>query len=201
MGIKLDYASVYHPQTDRQVQRANGLIMSGMKPHLVHSLKQSNCHWVEELDSVLWGLRTTPNRSTGYTPFFMVYRAKAVLPYDISHDAPRIRMYVEKEAELDRQEDLDALEEEHDMARARSTFYQLQGRGYLGGEVRVKAYNIGDLVLCLPEKQKNKLLMKWEGPFTIAEVLAGGAYHSRNPSDDSLERNPWNVAQLRRFYG
>ena len=65
MGIKLDYASVYHPQTNGQVEQANGLIMSGIKPRLVRSLKESNTHWVEELGSVLWGLRTTPNRTTG----------------------------------------------------------------------------------------------------------------------------------------
>ena len=41
---------------------------------------ESDKHWVEELDSVLWGLWTTPNRMTGYTPFFMVYCAEAVLP-------------------------------------------------------------------------------------------------------------------------
>ena len=65
MGIKLDYASVYHPQTNGQVERANGLIMSGIKPRLVWSLTESNTHWVEELDSVLWGLLTMPNRSIG----------------------------------------------------------------------------------------------------------------------------------------
>ena len=80
MGIKLDYASVYHPQTNSQVERANGLITSGIKPTLVRSLTESDTHWVKELDSVLWGLRTTPNRTTGYTPFFMVYGAEAVLP-------------------------------------------------------------------------------------------------------------------------
>ena len=42
---------------------------------------------------------------------FMVYGAEAVLPCDIIHDSPRVRMYEEKEAELDRQDNLDALEE------------------------------------------------------------------------------------------
>ena len=32
LGIKLDNASAYHPQTNGQVERANGLIMSGIKP-------------------------------------------------------------------------------------------------------------------------------------------------------------------------
>ena len=97
MGIKLDYASVYHPQTNGQVERADGVMMSGIKPMLVRSFKESDKHWVEELDSVLWGLRTTPNRTTGYTPFFMVYGAKAVLSCDIVHDSPRVRMYKERE--------------------------------------------------------------------------------------------------------
>ena len=53
LGIKLDYASVYHPQINDQVERANGLIMSGIKPRLVCSLWESDKHWVEELESVL----------------------------------------------------------------------------------------------------------------------------------------------------
>ena len=44
MGIKLDYASVYHPQTNGQVEHANGLIMSGIKRRLVRSLKESDMH-------------------------------------------------------------------------------------------------------------------------------------------------------------
>ena len=60
--------------------------------------------------------------------FFMVYGAEAVLPCDIIHDSPRVRMYEEIEAELDRQDNLDALEEERDVAKARSAFYQQQAR-------------------------------------------------------------------------
>ena len=54
----------------------------------------------------------------------MVYGGEAVLPCDIIHDSPRVRMYKEREAELDRQDSLDALEEERDVAKARSAFYQ-----------------------------------------------------------------------------
>ena len=97
LGIKLDYAPVYRRQRNGQAERASGLIMSGIKPRLVRYLKESDKHWVEELDSILWGLRTTPNRTTGYTPFFMVYDAEAVLPCDIIHDSPRVRMYEERE--------------------------------------------------------------------------------------------------------
>ena len=85
-------------------------------------MKESDTHRVEELDSVLWGLQTTPNRTTRYTPFFMVYDVEAVLPCDVIHDSPRVRMYEEREAELDRQDSLDALEEKRDVAKACSTF-------------------------------------------------------------------------------
>ena len=164
------------------------------------SLKESNTHWVEGLNSVLWGLRTMPNRTTGYTPFFMVYGAEAVLPCDIIHDSPRVRMYEEREAELDQQDSLDTLEEECDVAKSCSAFYQQQARRYQSREVRAKAYNVGELVLCLPEKKKNKLKPKWEGPFIIDQVLTSGAYRLLDASTSRLEPNPWNAARLRRFY-
>ena len=79
-------------------------------------------------------------------------------------------MYEEREAELDRQDSLDALEEERNVAKARSTFYQQQPRRYQSREVRAKTYNIGELVLRLPEKKKDKLKPKWECPFIIDKV-------------------------------
>ena len=100
-----------------------------------------------------------------------MYGAEAVLPCDIIHDSPRVRIYEEKEAELDQQDSLDALEEERDVAKARSAFYQQQARRYQSGEVRAKTYNVGELVLRLPEKKKDKLKPKWEGPFVIDKVL------------------------------
>ena len=109
-------------------------------------------------------------------------------------------MYEEREAELDQRDSLDTLEEERDVAKARSAYYQQQARRYQSREVPAKTYNVGELFLRLPEKKKDKLKPKWEGPFKIDEVLTGGAYCLRAASDNRLELNPWNTAILRRFY-
>ena len=79
-------------------------------------------------------------------------------------------MYEEREAEIDRQDSLDALEEERDVAKARSAFYQQQARRYQSREVRAKTYNIGKLVLCLSDKKKNKLEPKWKVPSLLTKL-------------------------------
>jgi transposase InsO family protein len=52
-GIWLDLASVAHPQSNGEVEKANGLILAGIKPRLVEPLERSAGCWVEELPSVL----------------------------------------------------------------------------------------------------------------------------------------------------
>ena len=74
-GIRLNVASVTHPESNGQAERANQSVLAGLKPRLQVSLERSPGCWIDELPSVLWGIRTTPNRSTGFTPFFMVYAA------------------------------------------------------------------------------------------------------------------------------
>ena len=91
----MDWASVYHPKSNGQVKRANGMILKGIKTHIYNDLKIHADRWVDELPSLLWNLKTSVNRSTGYTPFFLVYGAKAVIPFDLDFDAPLIRFYNE----------------------------------------------------------------------------------------------------------
>jgi hypothetical protein len=76
-GIRLDLASVAHPQSNGQVERTNELILSRIKPRLETLLHRAAGAWAKELPYVLWSLRTTPNRSTGLTPFFLVIRSRS----------------------------------------------------------------------------------------------------------------------------
>ena len=123
-GIRLDLASVAHPQSNGQVERANGLILSGIKPRLIEPLKRSAGCWLDELPAILWSLRTTPNKSTGFTPFFLVYSAEVVIPTDIEFDSPRVTMYTKEEAEEARQDSVDLLEQGRLLALSRSSIDQ-----------------------------------------------------------------------------
>jgi transposase InsO family protein len=56
--ISIDYASVAHPKANGQVERANRLILAGLKPRLYEEIEDYGSKWIEELPKVVWGLRT-----------------------------------------------------------------------------------------------------------------------------------------------
>jgi hypothetical protein len=147
LGIKLKFASVAYPKTNRQVKKANSLICSGIKKRLLAPLKKAKSAWIEELPSVLWSLRTTPNAATQETPFFLVHGAKAVLPVEVIHEAPRVTAYDEITSIEALQDDVDALGEARDMALERVTQYQQSLQNYHSSRVRPRSFVVGDLVL------------------------------------------------------
>ena len=92
------------------------MLLQGLKPRIFNWLNKFGARWLAELLVVLWSLRTTPSRATGYTPFFMVYGSEAALPTDLDYGAPRIRAYDEQGAEASHQDALDQLDEARDIA-------------------------------------------------------------------------------------
>jgi hypothetical protein len=65
---------------------------------------------------VLWSLRTTPYRATGFTPFFMVHGSEVVLPTDINYDSPQVRSYIEEGNQVTLEDAIDQLDEARDVA-------------------------------------------------------------------------------------
>jgi hypothetical protein len=165
------------------------MILQGLKPRIYNDLNQFGRRWMKELPSVVWSLRTTPSQATGFTPFFLVYGAEAILPTDLEYGSPRARAYDDQSNRANREDSLDQLEEARDMAL-------LHSRG-----VRSRDLQVGDLVLRLRQdaRGRHKLTPPWEGPFVIAKVLKPGTYKLAN-SQGEVYSNAWNIRQLRRFY-
>jgi hypothetical protein len=160
---------------------------------------------------VLWSLRTTPNRSTGLTPFFLVYGVEAILPSDVQYDSPRVEGYEEEHAEASRQLSVDLLEEERDLTAQRSAIYQQNLPRYHSRRVRKRSFKEGDLVLRLKQQKSHKLSPPWKGPFVISKALLNGSYYlidireldkrpskkrKRRDPDDIYDEtdHPWNIA-------
>jgi hypothetical protein len=200
LGIKLKFASVAHPKTNGQVEKANGLICNGIKKRLLAPLEKAKSAWVEELPSVLWSLRTTPNAATQETPFFLVHGAEAVLPVEITHKAPRVTAYDEVTSTEALKNDVDALDEARDKALERATQYQQSLQNYHSSRVHPRSFVVGYLVLRLKQDSHGKLESPWVGPYIITEVIPGGAYRLQDKKMGKDESNPWYAEQLRRFY-
>jgi hypothetical protein len=69
-GISINYATIAHPEANGQVERANGLILVGLKLKLYEELEDYGSKWIEELPKVVWGLHIQVSRATGYSTFF-----------------------------------------------------------------------------------------------------------------------------------
>jgi transposase InsO family protein len=75
-GIKINYASVSHPQSNSQVERSNGMILQALKPRIFDRLKPYAEKWVKELPLVWWALRITPSCATGPHTIFSSLRIR-----------------------------------------------------------------------------------------------------------------------------
>ncbi|XP_073360378.1 uncharacterized protein [Aegilops tauschii subsp. strangulata] len=114
-----------------------------------------------------------PKRSTGFTPFFLVYGAKAVIPTDVEFDSPCVTMYTEVEAKEPREDGVGLLEEARLLALSRSAIYQQGLRHYHSKKIRPLTFWEGDLVLRLVQEQtvQHKPSSPWEGPFIVSKAL------------------------------
>jgi hypothetical protein len=149
---------------------------------------------------MLWSLRTKPNAAIQETPFFLVHGAKAVLPVEITHEAPRIAAYDKMTSTEALQDDINALNEARDVALARATQYQQSLRNYHSSRVRPRSFVVGDILLCLKQDGHGKLESPWVGPYIVIEVIPGGYYRLQDKKTGKDESNPWNAEQLRCFY-
>jgi hypothetical protein len=102
---------VAHPRANGQVERANGLILDGFKKRLYDENNKKGSKWIDEISSVVRGLRIQPSKATGQSPFFLVYGSEAILPAEVMWKSPRLEMFEEGDADTVRHLELDSIEE------------------------------------------------------------------------------------------
>jgi transposase InsO family protein len=77
IGTKIHFASVRHTESNGLVERANEIIMTGIMKLIFN---QPRGKWPDELIKVVWSHNATISRSTGFTPFKLLFGDEAITP-------------------------------------------------------------------------------------------------------------------------
>nr|AAT47106.1 putative polyprotein [Oryza sativa Japonica Group] len=195
LNLEIRFASVAHPQSNGAAKRTNGKILEALKKKLEGAAKGK---WPEELLSVLWALRTTPTRSTKFSPFMLLYGDEAMTPAELGANSPSVIFSGGEEGrevslELLEGVRVEVLEHMHKYATSTSATYNKKVRptelmpGYLVLRKKVNPVAVG------------KLESKWEGPYLIKHKSRTGSFRLATLEGEEFDYS-WNAASLKRFY-
>ena len=111
-----------------------------------------------------------------------------MLPSDLDYGAPRVKAFDPSTAAEAQRDAMEVLEEARLTTLLRSARYQQTLRRYHERRKRERTLQAGDLVLrrVMSTKNKHKLSLPWEGPYSIAEVIRPGTYKLKDSNGNIL---------------
>jgi hypothetical protein len=196
IGTEIHFASVRHPESNELVERANGIIMTGIMKLIFN---QPRGKWPEELIKVVWSHNTTTSRSTGFTPFKLLFGDEAITPEEAK--AGSIRTVASTEDEADYSVAKDAIEGTRLQDVENINKYQAETIKWCDRKVRLKNIKPGHLVLrrVVNPDTVGKLQLKWEGPFLVVSSSRPGSYRLKDMDGNNIPKS-WNADELQRYY-
>jgi hypothetical protein len=145
---------------------------------------------------VVWSHNTTASRSTGFTPFKLLFGDEAITPEEAKTGSIRTIASVEDEA--DYQITKDTIEGTRLQAIEHINKYQAKTIRWCDRKVRLKNIKPGHLVLRRVANLDivGKLQLKWEVPFLVVSSSRPGSYRFKDMDDNDIPRS-WNADELR----
>jgi hypothetical protein len=121
IGTKIHFASVRHLESNGLVERANGIIIIGIMKSIFNQPKGK---WPNKLIKVVWNHNTDVSRSTGFTPFKLLFGDEAITPEEARTGS--IRTLASTEDEGDCQITKDTIEGTRLQAKEHINKYQAE---------------------------------------------------------------------------
>ena len=131
-----------HPESNGLVERANGIIITGIMKSIFNRPRGK---WLDELIKVVWNHNTVVSRSTGFTPFKLLFGDEAITPEEARTGS--IRTLASAEDEEDCKIIKDTIEGTRLQAIEYINKYQAETVKWRDRKVRLKNIKPGHLVL------------------------------------------------------
>ena len=196
VNTKLDFSSAYHPQTDGQtevVNRALGDLLRCLVGDNVRS-------WDLKLSQAEFAHNHAVNRSSGFSPFQVVYSLVPRSPLDLIPLPNRTRIHGKAE------DFVQGLREVHQQVQQNLSQAAAKYKLDADKKRRHLEFDVGDFVWAVLTKDRfavgdyNKLAAKKIGPLEIIEKINPNAYRLKLPSHIRTH-DVFNVKHLFPFHG
>lgn len=187
LGIKHRKTTTYHPQSN-VTERCN----RNIKPMLA-AFCQRHRDWDSSLPELGFALRSTVNRSTGFTPAYLTFGREMLNPMDnVLRSSSGENAAPSASAEYARRLH-DRMQEAFSKARQNLGVARASQKAQYDKTHRDIRYKVGDLVLrrqhVLSDASKgfsSTLAPKWAGPFRVKETISPLVYKLANLQSKSV---------------
>ncbi|PTQ27291.1 hypothetical protein MARPO_0207s0002 [Marchantia polymorpha] len=163
----------YHPQTNGQIERVNGTLVSILRKTVVDSKRD----WDTKLTAALWAYRTTFKVTTQATPFSLVYGLEATLPIEFEVESLRVAVQsrlTNSQSLRNRLTTLEELDERRRMSAQHIEAIQRRRKITFDKKHKKRTLRPGMMVM-LQDGRKLEFPGKfdevWLGPYLIREVF------------------------------
>ncbi|GJR88336.1 RNA-directed DNA polymerase [Tanacetum coccineum] len=172
LGSKLQFSSSHHPQTDGQTKVVNRSLGNILRSLIRDNAKQ----WDFILPQAEFAYNRSVNRTTGKSPFKVVYGRNPITPLDLV-PVPEVGQFSEEGADQSEQ-----IKELHRSVRGQIIRHNEQYKGHADKHRKQVLYREGDLVWIHLYKERflagnfGKLKLRGDGPFRILKKINDNAY-------------------------
>ena len=159
IGIKKVNTTAYHPQSDGLVERFNRTLTD----MLAKSVEKDGKNWDERLPFVLFAYRSSPQASTGESPFYLLYGRDPQLPTEtaIAH-TPITRVRID--VDTHKGEVFKNIQETWQLARENIKKAQRRQKMYYDRQTRKPTFHVGDRVFLFTPSAKSGSAYKFALP-------------------------------------
>ena len=165
LGVTHIKTSTYHPQSNGCLERFHGTLVP-----MLRKVSKNNLSWPEQIKYVLFALRGMPSRTTGFSPYEVVFGRKFPSPLGLLFDD-----WVDKRSQPVKLTDwLDRFDKRVELVRdsLRDRLSAVQASNQLlEQQKRLRSFQTGDKVLLRTCGLPNKLAQTWEGPYVVKRKL------------------------------
>lgn len=177
LNIRKTRTTAYHPQGDGLVERFNRTLLA----MLATCAQQHPSTWETHLQKVCFAYNSSEHPSTGYSPFYLMFRREARLPVELmfgpspTDDLPPPSYAKELQS---------LLCSAYERVRNHLNVSHRHQKLLYDKRVHGKPYQTGDFVWLLkpqvPPGQSRKLYCPWNGPHLVLARLSDVTYRIRS---------------------